>query len=143
MQLQACDLLRSTGLKSDRLCKTHCLGKTSLHGRFGHGKVATAKSDSQKSSFGSGCSARQLVSVSHAVAASHHGTSQQPSPSHLRKPFQKLAPASSANSRHGTQLAAGSFMGLMGQILKDMAPAVPSGSSLTVDKICYHPAGRP
>ena len=143
MQLQACDLLRSTVLKSDRLCKTHCHGKASLYGRSGHGKAAAAKSDSQKRSFGSGCSARQLVFVSHAVGASLHGTSQQPSPSHVHKPFQKLAPASSANSRHGTQLAAGSFMGLMGQILKDMAPTMPSGSSLTVDKLCYHPAGRP
>lgn len=34
-------------------------------------------------------------------------------------------------------------MGLMGQVLKDMAPALPSGSSLTVDKLCYHPAGSP
>ncbi|KAL3130860.1 hypothetical protein ABBQ38_000189 [Trebouxia sp. C0009 RCD-2024] len=34
-------------------------------------------------------------------------------------------------------------MGLMGQILKDMSQAVPSGSSLTVDNLSYHPAGSP
>ena len=43
--------------------------------------------------------------------------------------------------RASTQLAAGSFMGLMGQILKDMSQTLPSGSSLTVDKLSYHPAG--
>lgn len=45
--------------------------------------------------------------------------------------------------RASTQLAAGNFMGLMGQILKDMSQAVPSGSSLTVDNLSYHPAGKP
>ena len=43
--------------------------------------------------------------------------------------------------RGSTQLAAGSFMGLMGQILKDMSQTLPGGSSLTVDKLSYHPAG--
>ena len=43
--------------------------------------------------------------------------------------------------RGSTQLAAGSFMGLMGQILKDMSQTLPSGSSLIVDKLSYHPAG--
>ena len=44
--------------------------------------------------------------------------------------------------RASTQLPAGSFMGLMGQILKDMSQALPCGSSLTVDKLSYHPAGN-
>ncbi|KAL0041839.1 hypothetical protein WJX79_006189 [Trebouxia sp. C0005] len=31
----------------------------------------------------------------------------------------------------------------MGQILKDMAPTVPSGCDLMVENVCYHPAGSP
>lgn len=40
-------------------------------------------------------------------------------------------------------VAAATFMDLMGQIMKDMAPAQFTGSSLEVDKVCYHPAGSP
>ena len=39
-------------------------------------------------------------------------------------------------------VAAATFMDLMGQIMKDMVPAQFTGSSLEVDKVCYHPAGR-
>ena len=44
-------------------------------------------------------------------------------------------------ARASTQVAAGNFMGLMGQILKDMSQTLPSGSSLTVSNLSYHPAG--
>lgn len=44
-------------------------------------------------------------------------------------------------ARPSTELAAGNFMGLMGQILKDMSQTLPSGSSLSVSNLSYHPAG--
>ena len=57
------------------------------------------------------------------------------------KAFTKSGLALFSKHRHGTQIATGSFMGLMGQILKDMAPTVPSGCDLMVENVCYHPAG--
>lgn len=64
---------------------------------------------------------------------------QTPGPLHSVSALKGTAHA----GRASTQLAAGNFMGLMGQILKDMSQAVPSGSSLTVDHLSYHPAGKP
>ena len=50
---------------------------------------------------------------------------------------------SSVSGRHRRRVvAAATFMDLMGQIMKDMVPAQFTGSSLEVDKVCYHPAGR-
>lgn len=56
---------------------------------------------------------------------------------HSVNSLQAPAPA----GRGSTAIAAGNFMGLMGQILKDMSQTLPSGSSLTVDRLSYHPAG--
>ncbi|KAL3138887.1 hypothetical protein ABBQ32_005712 [Trebouxia sp. C0010 RCD-2024] len=64
---------------------------------------------------------------------------KSPSSLHSVSPLQGTSYA----GRSGTKLAAGNFMGLMGQILNDMSHAVPSGSSLTVNNLSYHPAGSP
>lgn len=49
-----------------------------------------------------------------------------------------------ASHRCHSRLQAGSFIGLMGQVLQQMTATagVPQGAALTVDNIKYHPAGK-
>ena len=49
-----------------------------------------------------------------------------------------------ASNRCHSRLQAGSFIGLMGQVLQQMTAtaAMPQGAALTVDSIKYHPAGK-
>lgn len=141
-QLQAFDLQGCAGYKCNSLCNRHahiksCLG--SQHAAFA-GHVFSCHKRSRH------CHSTQQLAVtcniSTLTSTQIHTAIQMPASRQPRKLYTKSAAEAASCRRHSTQLAAGSFMGLMGQILQDMAPAMPSGSNLTVDNLCYHPAGR-
>lgn len=131
--------------------------KARLSGRLhGHGNAGLYKACAQKAaskmpqSYSSSSSQslaqsarrKRVFSCSARTSGtSHPSVNKQLEGFHTDKAFIKAGLALSSKTRHGTHIATGSFMGLMGQILKDMAPAVPSGCDLMVENVCYHPAG--
>ncbi len=132
-------------------CKTRLSGRLHGHGNTGLHKTGaqkavfnTPQSYSSSSSLSPAPSARRkqvLTCTARTADTTCPSANQQPEGLHTVKAFTKAGLALSSKHRHGTHIAAGSFMGLMGQILKDMAPSVPSGCDLTVQDVCYHPAG--
>ena len=131
-------------IRKQHICADSCVGMS------GFRKCAAVSTDRNSKTFraANSCLARYIL-LSHRAPARlcsangpHHQSHSQSTTclSHRASRDAVICSCLSTN-RHSTQLAAGNFMGLMGQVLKDMAPALPSGSSLTVDKLCYHPAG--
>ena len=125
-------------------CNTRLSGRLHGHGNAGLHKTCAPKaisnmpqSDSSSSQSPAPPARRKHVFTCTACTA---GTTR-PSAIHMVKASTKAGLAPSSKHRHGTHVATGSFMGLMGQILKDMAPTVPSGCDLMVEDVCYHPAG--
>lgn len=131
-------------------CKARLSGRLHGHGNTGLHKIGAQKAVSNmpqsysSSSLSPAPSARRKqvpTCTARTADTTRPSANQQPEGLHTVKAFTKAGLAPSSKHRHGTHIAAGSFMGLMGQILKDMAPTVPSGCDLMVQDVCYHPAG--
>jgi len=140
----------TTGQMVVAACKTRLSGRLHGHGNAGLHKTGAQKaasnmlhSYSSSSQLPAPSARRKHVCTCTARTAgtTRPGANQQPQGLHMVKAFTKSGLALSSKHRHGTHIATGSFMGLMGQILKDMAPTVPSGCDLMVENVCYHPAG--
>ncbi len=131
-------------------CKTRLPGRLHGHGNTGLHKTGAQKAVSKmpqsysSSSQSPAPSARRkqvFTCTARTAGTTCPSGNQQPEGLHTGKAFTKAGLAPSSKHRHGTAVATASFRGLMGQILKDMAPTVPSGCDLTVEDVCYHPAG--
>jgi len=131
-------------------CKTRLSGRLHGHGNTGLHKTGAQKAvsnmpQSYSSSSQSPAPPARRKHVFPCTARTADTTrpsaSQQPEGLRTVKAFTKAGLALPSKHRHGTAAATASFMGLMGQILKDMAPTAPSGCDLMVENVCYHPAG--
>ncbi len=131
-------------------CKTRLSGRLHGHRNAGLHKTGAQKavfnmpqsySSSSQSPAPSARRKHVFTCTGRTAGTTRPSANQQLDGLHTVKAFTKAGLAVSSKHRHGTHVATGSFMGLMGQILKDMAPSVPSGCDLMVENICYHPAG--
>lgn len=131
-------------------CKTRLPGRLHGHGNMGLHKTCAQKaisnmpqsySSSSQSPAPSARRTQAFTCTARPAGTTCLSANQQLDKPHTFEAFTKAGLAVSSKHRHGTHVATGSFMGLMGQILKDMAPTVPSGCDLMVENVCYHPAG--